>query len=199
MLKDQKERREWSLLQDSMITQLFSLSVSHSDSTRVDIFPPNYHRRERRKPNYLLHPPLSFFMTLIFKYGPWIKTEKLFYYYLWARPILSRQERKGKKERKKRFSHLSHLLFQFQGTGTRATKQNFFFLTFSYVLSVTWKCKALSTGCLSDSSFYSCWSTKRACQRKCYKQPCPHWKRQYAVSQTYTSLFRSLSTQWLMV
>lgn len=102
--RTKKERREWSLLQGSMTTQLFSLSVSHRDSTRVDIFPPNYHRRERRKPNYLLLPPLSFFMTLILKYGQWIKTEKLFYYYLWDRPILSRQERKGKKERgKKRF------------------------------------------------------------------------------------------------
>lgn len=132
-------------------TELFSLSVSHSDSTRVDIFPPNYHRRERRKPNYLLHPPLSFFMTLIFKYGQWIKTEKLFYYYPWARPILSRQEQKGKKERKKISSHLSHLLFQFQGTGTRATKKIFFSVTFSYVVSIIWKCKALSTGCLSNS------------------------------------------------
>lgn len=30
-------------------------------------------------------------------------------------------------------------------------KKNFFFLTFSYVVSIIWKCKALSTGCLSNS------------------------------------------------
>lgn len=57
---------------------------------------------------------------------------------------------------------------------------------------------------LSTHNFWFCFLFLSSCSQsfaseKCYKQPWPRWKKQYAVSLTSTSLFRSLSALWLMV
>lgn len=57
---------------------------------------------------------------------------------------------------------------------------------------------------LSTCNFWFCFLFLSSCSQsfaseKCYKQPWPSWKKQYAVSLTSTSLFRSLSALWLMV
>lgn len=57
---------------------------------------------------------------------------------------------------------------------------------------------------LSARNFWFCFLFLSSCSQsfaseKCYKQPWPSWKKQYAVSLTSTSLFRSLSALWLMV
>lgn len=57
---------------------------------------------------------------------------------------------------------------------------------------------------LSKHNFWFCFLFLSSCSQsfaseKCYKQPWPGWKKQYAVSLTSTSLFRSLSALWLMV
>lgn len=57
---------------------------------------------------------------------------------------------------------------------------------------------------LSTHNFWFCFLFLSSCSQsfaseKCYKQPWPSWKKQYAVSLTSTSLFRSLSALWLMV
>lgn len=57
---------------------------------------------------------------------------------------------------------------------------------------------------LSKHYFWFCFLFLPSCSQsfaseKCYKQPWPRWKKQYAVSLTSTSLFRSLSALWLMV
>ena len=63
-------------------------------------------------------------------------------------------------------------------------------------------CKAQEQ--LSTCNFWFCFLFLLSCRQslaseKCYKQPWPSWKKQYAVSLTSTSLFRSLSALWLMV
>lgn len=71
-----------------------------------------------------------------------------------------------------------------------------------WISMLTSNCKAQEP--LFTHNFWFCFLLLSSCSQsfaseKCYKQLWPRWKKQYAVSLTSTSLFRSLSALWLMV